>query len=173
MAGHGAGRELKNQPRRTKPFTPEPQQEWFCLLPDAKSPAQHSELPLPGRCQSRMQGSLNRSVLIWAPSNMGRVILLGTCTLESLPDKKKISIEMNLRRSSLVWVCSCLALTSPIPSNRNYSVLLLQGTWTSTPRYSMASCWHIVLVQLQVKKLNRHFLLSLCPAGFTSSQLWL
>lgn len=64
-------------------------------------------------------------------------------------------------------------LTSPIPFNWNYSVLLLQGRWTSTPRYSMASRWHIVLVQLQVKKLNRHFLLSLCPAGFTSSQLWL
>lgn len=83
---------------------------------------------------------------------------------------------MKLWRSSLVWVCSCPALTSPVPSTWNDSVLLLQGRWTSTPKYSVASHWHTVpggWFSSRWKSWNRNFLLSLCPAGFTSSQLWL
>lgn len=66
---------------------------------------------------------------------------------------------MKLWRSSLVWVCSCPALTSPIPSNWNYSVPLLQGRWTLTPKYSMASHWQCPrsLVQLWVEKLEQTF----------------
>lgn len=111
-------------------------------------------------CQSRI---LSWSGLIWAPSGRGGRSYLGAAPWNHFLVKKK-SMEMKLWRSSLVWVCSCPALTSPIPSNWNYSVPLLQGRWTSTPKYSMASHWQCPRSCFSSgwKSWNRHLLLSLC-----------
>lgn len=123
-------------------------------------------------CQSRSQGSLSRSVLIWAPSGRGRVILPGSCTLESLPGKK---IPMKWSWEGAAWSEFTSALLWP---PHLFQLELFRDSLTRNldinPKYSMASCWHCPerLVQLQVKKLEQAFPVVSVSSWFYILTVW-
>lgn len=125
-------------------------------------------------CQGRIQGSLSRSVLIWVPSGRGRVILPGSCTLEPLPGKKNPS---KWSCEGKAWSEFTAALLSPPPSLPPGIILCFSykehghqpPNIPSSHLHSVSGGWF----SSRWKGWNRHFLLSLRPAGFTSSQLWL